>query len=66
MSSKLRFEVEVESKFYTILCKICNVNGHSIEDALIEGLMDLLEYIEPMLPSRISLRNLRNVCRQYL
>jgi len=65
MSSKLRFEVEIESRFYTILRKICNVNGHSIEDALIEGLIDLLEYVEPSLSNKLIL-NLRRVCRQYL
>jgi hypothetical protein len=52
MPVKLTLELDLE--FYAILRKICDVNNQSIEEALIEGLVDLLSYTNPALLRSLS------------
>ncbi len=56
MPVKLTLELDLE--FYVILRKICDMNNQSIEEAFIEGLIDLLSYTNPdILDSLIIKKN---------
>jgi hypothetical protein len=51
-----RLVLELDLEFYAILHRICAINGHTLEDALIEGLTDLLAFTDPTLLRKLSYR----------
>jgi len=57
MPVKLMLELDLE--FYAILRKICEINNQNLEDAVIEGLTDLLSYTNSTLLCSLSLRDSR-------